>query len=240
MKETFRYATLALLLLGLSACAVLDISTLDSAVPLKAGQSRLSAHQTVGVDISSMTYVNYYLEDNSDFYATPVPVTGVKYSYGHNGKTDIGGSVWLSAFNFGGRIYLKHLLLKEGKTYIALVPGMTYVQIQEEYEDTFDRRHEAIGSEIQLLYTYQTGKSISFTTALRANYNRYTETVLKDVGMDEVYGPYDVVNVGVRGNMKLNMGPLVLIPEIGVECVPVVNGKLTFLPVTGFALGLEF
>ena len=225
----------ALLLLSLSACAVIDISTLDTALPVAPADFQIAPYQALGLDLRSVVYD----EDSSDEYGASADiVSGIKTNISLNPELDLQARAYSASDSWGGRIGLKKLVYQEGRNYLALAPAFSYVQ-ETNNGNNFDVR--VFGAEMQILFSQKWGNQAG-TIALRGNYNKYLEEIRHD---DEEHywvenKEYDVLHAGIRANLCLKYKFLYFIPEIGVEGIPVKNGVFTVLPSFGYAIGIEF
>lgn len=242
MKTTMlfglKYAVMACLITITAACAVLDTSTLDTAVPLKPRKVQIGVNSAAGVELSSMIRDESESWEDESREASSHGLNAFWISYGADELNEITARAWLALFSGGAKFYLKHLLLQEGNTYVSILPGATYVFSLEDDEDQVPN-FRAFGTEIQLLVTRKTSPNAAFTLGIRGNFNRYQSRNEDGIHQDEYSEPYNLVNYGIRGNIELKMGPLILLPELGVEFVPVIDGDFTVLPNLGLSLGLE-
>ena len=234
----------ALLILSLSACAVIDISTLDTALPVAPADFQLAAYQALGLNLASV----FYDEDSSDEPGASADiVSGIKANISLNPELDLQARAYFSSNSWGGKLGLKKLMYQEGRSYLALAPALNYVQ-EMNNENNYDV--QVFGAEMQILFSQKWGNQ-SGTIAIRGNYNKYLEDVrhyeeLPDIRPDEEghywveNKEYDIVHAGIRANVCLKYKFLYFIPEIGVEGIPVKNGVFTVLPSFGYALGIEF
>ncbi|MCK9583940.1 MAG: hypothetical protein M0R69_03395 [Candidatus Cloacimonetes bacterium] len=234
----------ALLALSLSACAVIDISILDTALPVAPQEYQIAVFQALGLDLKSVVYDEYSSDEPG---ASADIVSGIKTNISLNPELDLQARAYSASNSWGGKIGLKKLMYQEGRNYLALAPAFSYVQ-EMNNENDFDV--QVFGAEMQILFSQKWGNQ-SGTIAIRGNYNKYLEEIrhdeeLPDIRPDEE-GPYwvenkeyDVLHAGIRANLCLKYKFLYFIPEIGVEGIPVKNGVFTVLPSFGYALGIEF
>ncbi|MFA7026294.1 MAG: hypothetical protein WC176_10590 [Candidatus Cloacimonadaceae bacterium] len=225
----------ALLLLSLSACAVIDISTLDTALPVAPADFQIAPYQALGLDLRSVVYDEYSSDGRG---ASADLVSGIKTNISLNPELDLQARAYSASDSWGGRIGLKKLVYQEGRNYLALAPAFSYVQ-ETNNGNNFDVR--VFGAEMQILFSQKWGNQAG-TIALRGNYNKYLEEIRHD---DEEHywvenKEYDVLHAGIRANLCLKYKFLYFIPEIGVEGIPVKNGVFTVLPSFGYAIGIEF
>lgn len=225
----------ALLLLSLSACAVIDISTLDTALPVAPADFQISPYQALGLNLASV----FYDEDSSDEYGASVDlVSGIKTNISLNPELDLQARAYFGSNSWGGKLGLKKLMYQEGRSYLALAPAFSYVQ-EANNDNNFDV--QVFGAEMQILFSQKWGNQAG-TIALRGNYNKYLEDIRHDE--EEPYWvenkEYDILHAGIRANLCLKYKHVYFIPEIGVEGIPVKNGVFTVLPSLGYAIGIEF
>ena len=225
----------ALLLLSLSACAVIDISTLDTALPVAPADFQISPYQALGLNLASVVYD----EDSSDEYGASADlVSGIKTNISLNPELDLQARAYFGSNSWGGKLGLKKLMYQEGRNYLALAPALNYVQ-ETNNGNNFDVR--VFGAEMQILFSQKWGNQAG-TIAIRGNYNKYLEEIQHDEGDNYwiEYNEYDLVHGGIRANVCLKYKHIYFIPEIGVETIPVINGVFSVLPSFGYAIGIEF
>ena len=235
---------LAIIILGLLAgCAVLDVASLEKAIPLEPKKVEVCLVRSVGVDIDSAVLSPDELESGdspADHKPQTSPVTGFQVAVGLKNEMEIGSRFWVGSDNFGVKAFYKKLLNKSGKNYLAIEPALSYLATIEEESSDKDHKYTAMGGELQLIYIHEASRYFAFTVVGRGNVNRYHEKHWDDAGSMYTYGPYLVAHGGLRGNVELRLHPFFLIPEVGLEIVPVVHGKTNVLPIYGLALGAEF
>lgn len=228
-----------MLLVILSGCAVVDISTLDTAVPLPPKDFKIGIYESVGLDISSAVFNEYDGDDQQD-NLIGYAVVGTDLALGLPDDMELGSRFYIGPFNGGVRLYLKKLLMHEKDTRISILPAFTYVY-ESESDDTDEwDKFNAYGAEVQVIYTYTLNKHLAVSGAVRGNYSRYTEKRHDNQSNSpDVLGPYNVLHGGFRANLELQAGGLYFIPEVGVEFAPIVNGRFGVLPTVGVGLGLK-
>ena len=234
----------ALLALSLSACAVIDISTLDTALPVAPETYQIAAYQALGLDLKSVVYD----EDSSDEPGASADlVNGIKTNISLNPELDLQARAYYSSNSWGGKFGLKKLIHQEGQNYLALAPALNYVQ-EMNNENNYDVR--VFGAEMQILFSQKWGNQAG-TIAIRGNYNKYLEDIRHDEELPDIRSDkeghywvenkeYDVLHGGIRANVCFTYKHVYFIPEIGVEAIPVINGVFSVLPSFGYAIGIEF
>ena len=225
----------------LTGCAVLDVASLETAIPLKPGKVELSMVQSNGLDLETVV-----LDDDELTPDGPPPgyspatnsVSGVQGAIGLNNDMEIGSRLWISPNNIGAKVFLKKLMSRDGQHYLAFQPAFTYVNTLED-SSVDDSKYTSVGGELQLIYTQKASQYFNFSLIGRGNFNRYQETHYDLNGFEYINGPYSLIHGGVRGNFELRLHPFFFIPELGLDVVPVVNGDVSIIPVVGLALGVE-
>jgi len=238
-----RIILLLIMITLLTGCAVLDVSSLETAIPLPPRRVEISTNQSVGLDLETVVLEEDELV-NGDSPPGYMPgtssVTGVQAAIGLENQMEVGTRFWISPYNYGAKIFLKKLMNQNGSNYLALQPAFTYLNSVDESDGpNGDEEYTAIGSELQLIYTMKASPYFALSLIGRGNVNRYQHT-LWDVNGDEIInGPHTIIHGGFRGNLELRLHPFFFIPELGFEIVPVINGETSVVPVVGFALGVE-
>ncbi|MDP3113152.1 MAG: hypothetical protein Q8M98_00100 [Candidatus Cloacimonadaceae bacterium] len=210
----------ALFLLG--GCAVMDLSTQDTAIPLYPDKVEVSAYFGAGVDLDTAVRTGGEDDPQDENKVSIDGNYGCKLSLGMTPRVDLSGIFFLAAKSHGFKYGCKMLLYREGEHYLAAIPMLTSVRGKYERLNAFENTYavyRANGGEAQLLYTYRAGKVVSFTGACRVNYSSFSKFYN---GVN--YGPYAVIHGGIRGNARFNLYAFHLTPELGLEYIPIVNG----------------
>lgn len=224
-----------LFLLALSACATLDISSLDTALPVAPAKAQIAPYQAIGLDMASAVYHDSDGTDE-DRYASVDVASGIKANISLKPDLDLQLRGYIGTGNSRGfKLGVKKIVRTEGRHHLAIAPAFNY--IEENPAENADKSR-AFGAEMQVLYTQKWGSS-SATFVLRGNYEKY---LVNGWDWDEAkdYREYDLVHGGLRINLCFRSKYIYFIPELGFEIVPVINGKLSMIPALGYALGVEF
>ena len=236
-----RYFPIAILILILSGCAVMNTSMMETAETVKPGHPKFGVEYGYGLDLTSTMIITSV--ESSTFDATTLlslPVYGMKAGIGLTDNMDINGKVWVSLGGVGFKGYLKHRLPygSENVT-IAIAPGLTYVTTESDEEegiiDIADIR--SYGFEIPFLVTYRVGKALAFTGMARysADFISIEQPGTEEINIDEAF----MLNrFGVIGGLSFELGPIYLRPEVGVEMATPQNGTFGAAPI--FAIGAGF
>jgi len=223
-------------LLSLSGCAMMDISTLDTAIPVAPAKAQIAPYQAIGLDISSAVYNENSVESESK-YASVDLATGIKANISLKPDLDLQLRAYTGLESSQGlRFGVKKLIYQHGNNFVAIAPAIVFVHQSGEDQPEKSR---AAGAEMQLLCTQKWGNA-SATVTMRGNYECMYRHEPYDghsyVGEKE----YDLVHGGLRINVCLRGKHFYFIPELGMELVPVINGKLSMIPAIGYAIGMEF
>ena len=227
----------SLVLLGLSACAVLDLSTLDTAMPVAPAKVQVAPYQAIGLDMSSVVYDDDSY-DNDQRYASVDLASGFKANISLREDLDLQMRAYMGSGNSrGAKLGIKKLLMHEGNMYLAIAPAFNWVTDKPSNSEEPD--HKAYGTELQLLNTYESGGA-SITLVARGNYSRLMlDRKVYGSGSGTDFREYDIVHGGLRANVCLKAKHLYMIPEIGFELVPVIKGKLSMIPTIGWTIGVQ-
>ena len=242
------FTLLLVLMVGIfSGCAVMNTSMQETAETVKPGHPKFGVEYGYGLDLTSTMIITSV--ESSTFDAKTLlslPVYGMKAGIGLTDEMDINGKVWVSLGGVGFKGYLKHRLPygSENVT-VAIAPGLTYVTTEsdEDEEDSIidiaDIR--SYGFEIPFLVTYRVGKALAFTGMVRysADFISIDQPgiELEDIGIDEAF----MLNrLGVVGGLSLELGPIYLRPEVGVEMATPKNGTFGAAPIFAIGAGFDF
>lgn len=223
-------------LLSLSACAVLDISTLDTALPLAPSKVQIVPYQALGLDLKSV--IQDEDSDDDSARAAVDGLSGLKLNISVQPELDLQMRAYAGSQSWGAKLGVKKLVRHEGRHYLAVAPALNWVQ---ELEQNNNSKIRAMGVEMQVIYSQALGKSAA-TVVLRGNYNKYREEIEREDNGHywQESREYDIASGGARVNVQFKYKQIFLIPEFGVEVIPVVNGRLSLLPTLAYAIGVEF
>lgn len=233
LAATLRWLALATVLALSAGCAMLDISTLDTAIPLERGQIEVSAWESSGVELDESLW------DASVSELGISATTGLTFSVGIVDRGELSARLYTSGDKLGTKLSLKYLMGQDGKNYFALIPGGNLVYYYG-LEDDLDKRGKLYGTELQILYTHRENRNVAWTAALRGNFSRYLEEFSDSDDIVAENGPYNIFHYGIRGNLELGLSSFKLLPEIGVELFPVSMGEYRLAPIFGVGLSKEF
>ena len=164
----------------------------------------------------------------------------MKFGVGLTDKMDINGKLWVSFGGVGSKIYLKHRLpYGSEKVSVAIMPGLTYVTTEsddeEEGENILDIAEiNSFGFEVPILATYRVGKGLALTGMAR-----YSADFISIVEAD-VDEAFMLNRFGLVGGMSLELGPLYLRPEVGVEMASQKYGSFGMAPIFAIGTGFDF
>lgn len=247
MKKFTGFAILAASVL-LSGCAVMDFSTMETAVPLSPKMVRMSVGVANGYDVSGLYYEPgpeelekdelhgwFMVQGGLAFALNPKSDISFRASYtdGHSKNNDYDYKSLMM------KMGVKHLLRQEGIHYTSIVPAVFL--IRGEYHDR-DANHQpkdfhysVKGLELQAIHTLQPKEFFAFSIIGRGDYY-----LIDKIINGQERGPYPAGSFGLRTNIRLSLWNTFLLPEFGFEVLPIRNGKTIVNPITGVGVGLEF
>lgn len=230
-------------LLFMSGCAVMNTSMMETAETVEPGHLKFGLEYGYGLDLTStMVITNIEPNDETAFDAVgllSLPVYGIKAGIGLRNDMDINGKLWISLGGVGSKIYLKHRLpFGSEKTTISIMPGLTYVTTEsddENEEDALDVAEiNSYGFEIPLLVTYRVGSALAVTGMTR--YSGDFISILED----DIEETFMLNRLGLVGGISLDLGPLYLRPEVGLEMATQRYGSFGMAPIFAIGAGLDF
>ncbi len=245
-----------LAVLYLSGCAVLDVSSMETAVPLSPGKFEVSNYVTNGLELPSAVVFDNIDGSESPSHDTVIIATtstvggyklnvGIKKNlelcaryYANNSKGD-DYHAETSGFRVGG----KATLWQDHNLYFAIAPSMNIVNGKSRTWNGYDYwsswlpedvTYKSLGYEAQFIATYAPCPYISLTALQKYNFNFYDETY-----NGYSYPTQEIKHWGTKINIKIGYKPVFLIFEGGLETVPVVNGKKTYIETAAVGLGFR-
>lgn len=236
MKSRIRMFLLTtLVFLLLSGCVVLDVNTLDTAVPLPAGKVKFGVHAGNGPVLNT-----YIVPDDADSEANAKSwfLSGINAGVGLDGENELGMRLWVYGDNGAGiRLGIKHILSTKESSYSALVPAFNIAWDDDENKHS---KIESYGTELQWLYTQVLSENLAMTAALRGNVSYLIGGF--DTNPNAYDPPYIIWEGGVRFNFEASGSPTIpffVIPEIGLEVVKIVNGDFVPRLILGIMVGFR-
>jgi len=240
-----------LVLLILSACAVVDLSSQDSARTLPLKQFELSSYTGSGLNLYSTQNFDTIMAqvDSMTFWSNSWrvwdkrrigSVWGLKYALGIAANTELGVKTYLSS-GTGFQVGIKRQFFEKGSIYSAFqVSGHAMLGGINETTDTYHNdqyknrdKSDIYGFELRWLLTSQTKDSFSSTLSPHYSFHRLYRN---HNGID--YGPYDIMTGGINGNIRFNIKSFFVVLEAGIEAAEDKKGDLT--PFGMGSLGLGF
>jgi len=252
----YRLPCLLFCFFSLSACVFLDIACQDTAVPLHPKKINASLHLTNAVNISH-TYYENTVEDPEPNRIPQTPLLGTKALIGISPEADLvlnlacgSGTSRISLFDssttstttrwesFHLKLGVKYLLSQKGKSYVSVLPSLYLANALDSgtrwSNQDYKFKYNAKGIEGQLLITHLASKHFNATLAGRIQAN-HVQKILDG----ERYGPHFTANYGIRGNVQISAGPIYLMPEFGMELMPIVNGSSDIVPIVSLGFGVS-
>jgi hypothetical protein len=222
----------------------MDLSTMDTAVPISPDRVSLSTYLGLGVDYSSPYFKGEdYMQDegiDDDWEGLINDLcTVVKIGIPASEKLDVQAKIYQSGYSWGAKLGVKNLFYHQGKKYFALMPMLTHISGSVErfdeddnaYKDTFGAK----GFEMTGLYSYEANKYLTGTLALRYNLSLY-----KEESNQIQYEDLLLSHGGLSANLRLTLGALMLTYEFGFEVLPNKDSNVLTSPITALGIGLQF
>lgn len=248
MKTAYLVLLAALVFIG--GCAVMDYSTLDTALPMAPKKFSVAFHQGLGFDVSTLDGENEMEEFYDDAFTWPV--SGISLAFALDEKTDLmfrtsGAPSVIEEGMFDitkqscqtHKLAIKRLAWQDKDRYLAVIPAATLVygnfERISENKPRFYREYFIPGLETQLLYTKNFSKFIQTTAGIRANYL----LLLKDINGEE-QAPMPAGSAGARANVRLSLGPFFIIQELGFEVIPIYGKSTIVRPTAAGNIGIVF
>ncbi|MCD4797032.1 MAG: hypothetical protein K8R49_07695 [Candidatus Cloacimonetes bacterium] len=233
------FTLLLVLMIGIfSGCAVMNTSLQETAEIVKPGHPKIGFEYNYGLDLTSTVYI----QNNPDFDSKKLialPLYGIKAGLGLTEDMDINTKLWISFGGIGAKAYIKHRIPSENeKISMAVAPGITYVTTEsddEEENSSIDIAEiKSYGFEIPFLATYRVGEALAFTGMAR-----YSADFI-DVKANESTEKFMLNRFGFIGGISVELGPLYLRPEGGIEMAAPKNGNFGIAPIIAIGAGLDF
>lgn len=239
-------ATIALL--GLSACATIDTSTLETARTLNdksfevglISSKNLNLNSAVSVEKDYWSEVESHDEDNE---LSSSLIFGPRLDLKITNGLDFCGRIYSSGSgeHWGTRLGIKKQLVHQGRSYLSIMPSFSYLkgtQFDLDFDpggstDHDDFSFRASGLDAQLLYSYEASRTYSYNLALRGSWHSYREVYN---GVHN--GPYDIWQGGLTTGIRKDVGKIFLQTELGVEVVRNTEGSL--IPYIPVSIGFGF
>lgn len=224
-----------------SGCAVMNTSMMETAETAKPGYPKFGVEYGYGLDLTSTMLITSIEQDEDTAFDAKgllsLPVYGIKAGIGLTDNMDINGKLWVSLGGVGSKVYVKSQFPTQNeKTAIAIMPGLTFVTTESDDEDEEDdieiAEIKSVGFEIPLLATYRVGSALAMTGMARYSGDFIS---IAEADIDE---SFMLNRLGFVGGISLELGPLYLRPEIGVEMASQRYGSFGMAPI--FAIGAGF
>lgn len=249
-----------MILVFLSACAITDISLLQSAKPL--GKGRLETmvyganamnmyptqdfHEIYDAIAASDTIDSWFDFDTQENWINwgkepDTGLGGITLNYGLSGIDELHLRMFLSGSS-GFKGGVKHLVASRDSSYLALMPIISYSEVKNSStsyhngQPTFIARdkNSLATAEIHAIYTYQPDKIFSLSISPHLALSRLTR---KYNGKN--YGPYLIPHFGIKAIARLQAYKTFLSGEIGLETAKKWDGSLMVVPCISVGTGVK-
>ncbi len=235
---------LAVLVLLASGCATMNMSNFESAIPYadSMGAGRISFSS--GIDLAELilsdTDTTQNGGDTEEYFLFPHPGLQLMFK-DDTSRWDLGLRFWTTLGCIGVSFEGKYLLAGLGRSYLAVMPGVTFVSgFAEDREPFYEDKcyfNGALGGQLQLLYTFKFSEDWSITLIGRGGGMEFYQDYKPDYEWEPQYYTYSrgLWNYGWRANLRFPLGKFHLIPEGGVEYLRLSHDKTVPQPIVGLA-----
>lgn len=234
--KVIRILTIIIASLYLSACAIMDITHQNTAVPLPEGDLQVSAYWGLGLDLSTMAEFPD-AEEVEDPHLGFSPVSGLTAYFGLDPDLELQVKAYAGTNSQGIKLGCKRLVFHNGNRYVSVLPAVTAVSNGVIVNtDEGERSYQSIGLEGSVINSWVLGRNFTSSLGTRISYNRLTR-----IENDHEDGPpYNIFHGGLMGNMMISLGSFIILPELGVEFAPNQKQKIEIIPSPALGLGIKF
>lgn len=220
-----------------AGCAVMDLNTMDTAVPIYPDKLAVSSYVGLGVDYSSPFFKDDYNNNEEEPEGVGVDVVNsLKLGVALQEDLDIQGKVYAASTSWGAKAGVKKLLHQNGKTYYAIMPMLTHISGTQENNDESgnDNKFKSYGMEVTGLVSRQISQYFTGTIAMRYNLSQYQESSAEY--NDE---SFLITHGGITANLRLKLKALFLGVEYGIEVLPNQAGEINLNPTAAMGIGFQ-
>lgn len=225
MKENMKLVVILIVLAALSGCAVMDISTLDTAVPIYPEIVNANFYMGSGIDYSSGFFMTeeeleHVLEHDEDYGhgLSQDFINGCRVGVALNERFDLQARYYQAGKCRGGKLGIKALVYQDSLVYYSLQPSVTIIEGKAkgtiDYEP-YDNSFSAKGLELTGLVSRVHSKYTTATAALRVNVTELDETLF-----EEEFETKYIFHGGISGNIRWRIKMFLAGVELGAEFIP--------------------
>jgi hypothetical protein len=253
-------------ILFLMGCATVDLSLLDTAVPLKAGQTQIMEYQVVGTNPFTTTGLkNNTPGDFSDIIhgsiSSEALLCGWQGSVGLGHGLELGGKFFTGSgflVKYSGSGYKGYFKMRlyhpNDKISIAIIPTYSFVvgKAGDKSSNSFwnfngeTYQYQINGFELPILYTFKEYANSPARHTLICRFTHedatisYRKTGFPELSTDQEYQGLIISRIGIYYNLDLapRSDRFNLAATCGFEAGPFGFGQINYQPV--FGLGLKF
>lgn len=218
-------------LLLLSACAVMDVTIQETALPLPDGKVEVVAYKGLGLELNNLIPSG---SDNESDINAGWYITGIKFGIPLSEKTDLNSRIYTSGYMTGVKVGPKIVFSEKRGHYLAAIPSVS--TLVSHHDLTGYDQYASLGGDLVLVSSW-------------ARRSKVVPTVSAHIGCDRVFSgvsmpgstqnkPHNLLRGGVNTNLKLSHKSVFLCPELGMEFLSIKDTGLRMFPT--FSLGLGF
>lgn len=216
-------------LLLLSACAVLDVTIQETAVPLPEGKVEVVAYTGSGIELYDLNPDNPP-EGNVD---TGWYLAGIKFGIPLCERIDLNSRIYSTGSITGVKIGPKLVFGGKKGHYLAAIPAVS--GLVSHHRGSSSRRYSSLGGDLTLASSWAKNPRVVPTLSAHVSYDHIFEDISSPIPSKT---NYDLLRTGFATNLMLSYKSIFLRPELGIEYMPLRDDGLKFFPT--FSLGLGF
>lgn len=227
-----------------AGCATMNVSSFENAVTSRGEDTDKRIFISTGIELAGLFFPEPGWPrtgwDEEGYYL--FPVSGIQLATRGSGKANASFQLWTSLGSFGANIHGKFRLAKLGRSYLALMPGVTFgagfAEERKDFDEGTLEYNYFVGANLQLLYTLKFSRDWSVTLIGRCAGTGFYQTYEPE---DEWWedesstGDNGLWHYGWRANLRFPVGKFHLVPEGGVEYLSLRHGRIMIEPVVGLA-----
>jgi hypothetical protein len=255
-------------MLYLSGCAGLDLSSMETAVPLKPKKVDVAFYTANSFPLDTVGDTEVYHPNNPSYQTDNLSagasmINGLKINIGLSPKCELMAryyqNSWSGGFlgeditwkSRGCRLGVKYLLQQKGNQYLSLAPSVNIVSAEEEvWTGDWNHNGNEYYYDYHVFHWFSQYDAYGFELQLLYSIVLNKHVTFTTIGKTSINyytedyrtdlgGKCDITHRGLRANMIISGKHWFWVPELGMEYVPVPHGKNTWLPAISMGLGLH-
>ncbi|MCK9308920.1 MAG: hypothetical protein PHH43_08165 [Candidatus Cloacimonetes bacterium] len=252
----------------MTGCAVMDLSTLETAMPIAPARVQASGYVATGLDLASAadTYQSHHNlpndsnDEDGDFFSS---LSGFKVGISVMPKIDLIARYYISgdgldendlfpSYNYhhedkttGLKLGCKALIYKKDKNYVAFMP--LYTRVRGENKEYWSTAEGGIIQDNNYTNLYNSdGLEAQMLYTYKAGQivqftlaGKYNYHHYSEIYRNVHSKVFHLSHYGITGNICVTFKPVFLMFELGQEMVPIHNGSTKNQSTVGMSLGFK-